>query len=159
MKLVYLDRNNQVVCIGDSYGCKNYIKQLYSVNINDLECREFPSEGKYVNYYEDYEVVQIRGTDIFLTLGQVKMMKRECMEDIRGIKLIQEELNNLSTLNYIFNDKMINELNYMRDYMDEVYKVYTRYNTHNLFENLDIDVLHSMYKQERENKGLPIVYL
>ena len=86
MKLVYLDRNNQVVCIGDSYGCKNYIKQLYSVNINDLECREFPSEGKYVDYYEDYEVVQIRGTDIFLTLGQVKMKKRECMEDIRGIK-------------------------------------------------------------------------
>ena len=159
MKLIYLDRNNHVVCIGDSYGCRNYIKQLYSININDLDCQEFNPEGKYSIYYEDYEVVQVRGTNIFLTLGQVKLMKKECMEDISGIKLIQKELENLSTLKYIFDDRMINELNYIRNYMDEVYAVYTKHNTQNLFENLDIDVLHSMYKQERENKGLPIVYL
>jgi hypothetical protein len=29
----------------------------------------------------------------------------------------------------------------------------------NVFVNLDIDALHSAYQMERENKGLPIIFI
>ena len=43
--------------------------------------------------------------------------------------------------------------------MDNVYKAFVQYNSHSLFENLDIDSLHQMQFTDRENKGLPTMYL
>lgn len=158
-KRIYLDKNNNVICWGDVYGCNNYIKQLYSYPIESLYYEEYSPESKYSYFYEDYEVVQVRGVNIFLTLGQVKMMKKLCAEEIRGITLVKKELDMLSRMDNVFDDDMLENLVNMEKYMDEVYRVYTQYNTNNLFENLDMDALHSMYQTERENKGLPVVYI
>jgi hypothetical protein len=43
--------------------------------------------------------------------------------------------------------------------MEELSVIHTKYNAENLFTNLDIDALHSSYQMERENKGLPIVFI
>ena len=56
-------------------------------------------------------------------------------------------------------DDIISELNYMKDFMKRLFNIYTKYNVNNLFDNLDIDALHSAYQMERENKGLPVIFI
>ena len=47
----------------------------------------------------------------------------------------------------------------MKDYMKRLINIYSKYNMENLFVNLDIDALHSAYQMERENKGLPVIFI
>ena len=158
-KVIYLDSNNQVICWGDMYGCDNYIKQLYSYSIEDLHYEEYLFDSRYSYFYEDYEVVQVRGIGIFLTLGQVSLMKDAYSEELRGINLIKQELDKLSRMDHVFSDEILDNLIDIERYMDIVYKEYMNYNSRNLFEDLDFDALHQMQLTDRENKGLPIFYL
>jgi hypothetical protein len=63
------------------------------------------------------------------------------------------------TLKDVYNQSIIDELSYMKSFMEELSAIHTKYNAENLFTNLDIDALHSSYQMERENKGLPIVFI
>ena len=158
-KIIYVDRFNNVICWGDSYGCDNYIKQLNSFTKESLYFEEYNFDSNYSYLYEDYEVVQIRGTEIFLTLGQVDLMRNAYSDELRGINLIKSELDNLLKMDDVFDSDMLDNIYDITNYMDEVYKIYVQYNSHNLFENLDIDSLHQMQLTDRENKGLPTMYI
>ena len=158
-KIIYLDCNNNVVCWGDIMTCKRYINQMYMMSLNDLIVEDYSTSERYSSFYEDYEVYNVRGTDVYLTLGEIKMLKDGCQEETRGIKYIEKELEHLTELTDVFNSDVICELNYMKNYMNKLFNIYTKYNMENLFVNLDIDALHSAYQMERENKGLPIVFM
>ena len=158
-KMIYLDRFNNVICWGDYYGCENYIKQMYSFTKESIHFEEYVVDSKYSYLYEDYEVVQIRGTGLFLTLGQVDLMRNAYSDELRGINSIKNELDNLMRMDNVFESDMLDNLYEIHKYMDEVYKTYIQYNSQNLFENLDIDVLHQMQFTDRENKGLPTMYI
>lgn len=158
-KVIYLDINNNVICWGDVISCKKYINQMYSISLEDLIVEDYSTCQRYSSFYEDYEVYNVRGTDVYLTLGEVKMLKNGCQEETRGIKYIENELEHLIELNDIFTNDIISELSYMKDYMNKLFNIYTKYNMENLFVNLDIDALHSAYQMERENKGLPVVFI
>ena len=157
--VIYLDKNDNVICWGDSIGCKKYINQMYNLSLDNLKFEDYSTETPYSYLYEDYEVVNVKFTDIYLILGEVKMLREGCLDETRGIKYIQKELEYLSSLTNVFDSEMLSELNYMKDYMDKVYKVHAKYNSDNLFTNIDLDGLHSAYQMERENKGLPIVFI
>lgn len=158
-KVIYLDKNNTVVCWGDSITCKNYINQMYSNSIEDLIVEDYSTCERYSSFYEDYEVFNVRGTNVYLTLGEIKMLKEGCQEETRGIKYIEKELEHLTELTDVFNSDIISELHYMKDYMKRLINIYSKYNMENLFVNLDIDALHSAYQMERENKGLPVIFI
>lgn len=158
-KVIYTTKSNQVVCWGDLQGCKNYINQMYDLPLDELKREEYFTTEKYSSFYEDYEVVKVNGVNIYLTIGQVKMIRDNCQEETKGIKYIEKELLSLSKLTDVFDSDMINELQYMSEYMSEVFYVHAKYNTNNLFENLDMDGLYSAYQMERENKGLPIIFI
>lgn len=158
-KVIYYDRSKQIICWGDMEGCRKYINQMYDISLDNLICEEYYTAERYSSFYEDYEVVKVNGTNVYLTLGQAKMLKDGCQEETRGIKYIEKELENLTELTDVFDEEMINELNYMKEYMQKVYRVHARYNALNLFDNLDMDGLHSAYQMERENKGLPTVFI
>ena len=155
--VICLDKYNQVICWGTMSMCDSYINQLYSITTNDITYEPYSVSDRNSSFYEDYEVYNIQGTNTFLTLGEIKMIREGCQEETRGIKYIQGELDNLLTLTNVFNRTVIDELTYMRNFMDEVFNIHAKYNMNNAFVNLDVDALHSSYQYERENQGLPIV--
>ena len=156
---ICLDKSNNVVCWGTMSMCDSYINQLYSITTNDITYENYSISDRNSSFYEDYEVYNIRGTNTFLTLGQIKMVREGCQEETKGIKYIQEELDNLINQNHIFNNSVIDELKYMRSFMDDLFSMYAKHNMTNVFKNLDIDALHFSYQYERENQGLPIVFI
>ena len=158
-KIIYLDKSNQVICWGDAIICKKYINQMYSISSNILHYEEYDVSGRYSSFYEDYEVYNIQGTDVYLTLGEIKMIRDGCQEETSNIKFIENELEHLMTLTHVYSNSIIEELTYMRDFMKKLYNIHAKYNMENVFTNLDIDALHHAYQTERENKGLPIVYI
>ena len=153
------DRNNQILCWGSMSMCDNYINQFYGLNEKGINYHEYSNSEYYSSFYEDYEVHYINGTNVYLTLGEIKMVREGCQDETRGIKYIQSELEHLSTLTSIYNNSIIEELLYMKDFMKEIFNIHAKYNMDNAFKNLDIDALHSSYQIERENKGLPIVFI
>ena len=159
MMVMYITNSNQVVCWGNDDMCKEYINQRYSINSGNMYYLEYDMDNKHSYLYEDYEVYNIRNTDIYLTLGEIKMIKNGCIEETKGIKYIEEELEHLMNQRHIFSDDVIDELRYMRNYMNKLFNIYANYNTENLFMNLDLDALTSSYQMERENNGLPTVYI
>ena len=158
-KIIYLDRFDNVICWGDYYGCENYINQLNSFTKDSLHFEEYNIDSGYSYLYEDYEVVQVRGLNLFLTLGQVDLMRNAYTDELRGINLVKQELDNLLKMDDVFDSDMLDNIYEIVKYMDKVHKAYIQYNSHNLFENLDIDSLHQMQFTDRENKGLPTMYL
>jgi hypothetical protein len=158
-KIIYLDRFDNVICWGDYYGCENYIKQLHSITNDSLHYEEYNIDSGYSYLYEDYEVVQIRGLGLFLTVGQVELMKHAYSDELRGLNSIRQELDNLLKMDDVFDSDMLDNIYEITKYMENVYKAFVQYNSHNLFENLDIDSLHQMQFTDRENKGLPTMYL
>lgn len=157
--VIYLDKNNQVICWGDIISCNKYINQMYSVSEDILHYEEYNISNRYSSFYEDYEVFNIEGTDVYLTLGEVKMVREGCQEETRSIKYIENEIEHLMTLTDVYSNNIIEELSYMKDFMKKLYEIHSRYNMDNVFTNLDIDALHYAYQTERENQGLPIVYI
>lgn len=157
--VIYLDKNNQVICWGDIISCNKYINQMYSVSEDILHYEEYNISNRYSSFYEDYEVFNIEGTDVYLTLGEVKLVREGCQEETRSIKYIENEIEHLMTLTDVYNDNIIEELTYMKNFMKRLYEIHSRYNMDNVFTNLDIDALHYAYQTERENQGLPIVYI
>lgn len=157
--IICLDRNNQVLCWGDMYTVDKYINQLYSITSNEVRYDNYSISESYSCFYEDYEVYNVQGTGVYLTLGEIKMVKEGCLDEMRGIRYIKEELENLMTLKDVYNQAIMDELSYMKSFMEELSIIHTKYNAENLFTNLDIDALHSSYQMERENKGLPIVFI
>lgn len=157
--VIYLDKNNQVICWGDIISCNKYINQMYSVSEDILHYEEYNISNRYSSFYEDYEVFNIEGTDVYLTLGEVKMVREGCQEETRSIKYIENEIEHLMTLTDVYSNNIIEELSYMKDFMKRLYEIHSRYNMDNVFTNLDIDALHYAYQTERENQGLPIVYI
>lgn len=157
--VIYLDKNNQVICWGDIISCNKYINQMYSVSEDILHYEEYNISNRYSSFYEDYEVFNIEGTDVYLTLGEVKMIREGCQEETRSIKYIENEIEHLMTLTAVYSNSIIEELSYMKDFMKRLYEIHSRYNMDNVFTNLDIDALHYAYQTERENQGLPIVYI
>lgn len=157
--VIYLDKNNQVICWGDIISCNKYINQMYSVSEDILHYEEYNISNRYSSFYEDYEVFNIEGTDVYLTLGEVKLVREGCQEETRSIKYIENEIEHLMTLTDVYNDNIIEELTYMKNFMKKLYEIHSRYNMDNVFTNLDIDALHYAYQTERENQGLPIVYI
>ena len=156
---ICLDRNNQIICWGNMEMCDKYINQFYSLSEDMVRYEPYSNSEYYSNFYEDYEVYNITGTNVYLTLGEIKMVREGCQDETRGIKYIQSELEHLSTLTDVYNNSIIEELLYMKDFMNEIFKIHAKYNMENAFKNLDIDALHSSYQIERENKGLPIVFI
>lgn len=157
--VIYLDKNNQVICWGDMISCNKYINQMYSVSEDILHYEEYNISNRYSSFYEDYEVFNIEGTDVYLTLGEVKLVREGCQEETRNIKYIENEIEHLMTLTDVYSNNIIEELSYMKDFMKRLYEIHSRYNMDNVFTNLDIDALHYAYQTERENQGLPIVYI
>ena len=157
--VICLDRMDQVLCWGDMYLCEKYIEQLNSISIQEVTFKNYSINNNYSCYYEDYEVYNIEGTNVYLTLGEIDLIRNGCQDDMRGIRYIEEEINHLLTLNHIYNNSIMEELLYMKSFMQEIYQIRSRYNMDNVFDNLDIDALHSSYQIERENKGLPIVFI
>ena len=158
-KIICLDSIGQIICWGDSITCKKYINQMYSLSLDDVYMQEYSTSESYSSFYEDYEVFSVRGTDIYLTLGEIKMLKDGCQEETKSIKFIENELEHLIELTEVFDNDIISELNYMKDFMKRLFNIYTKYNVNNLFDNLDIDALHTAYQMERENKGEPTVFI
>lgn len=158
-KVIYLDKSDQVICWGDITTCKNYINQMYNISLDNLIFEDYSMDSKYSSFYEDYEVVNVRDTNIYLTLGQVKLLRNGCQEETRGIKFIEKEIESLIQRTEVFDQDIIGELHFMKQFMSKIYNIYAKYNMENLFENLDLDALHTAYQMERENKGLPIVFI
>ena len=154
-----LDNNNQILCWGDVNACEKYIRQLSHVNLNNVIYENYSDCSINSSYYEDYELFNIQNTDLYLTLGEIKMIKDGCQEETRSIKFIEKELEHLSTLNNVYNKDIIEELNYMKNFMRELYDIHARYNMDNVFVNLDVEALHFSYQFERENKGLPTIFI
>lgn len=158
--IICLDKNNQVICWGNSIDiCNKYINQIYSINIDNVIYDNYSTEMRYSCFYEDYEVFNVQGTNVYLTLGEIKMLREGCQEETKGIKFIEKELEHLTSLTNVYNKSIIDELLYMKSFMKELFNIHAKYNMDNLFTNLDIDALHSSYQMERENKGLPIVFI
>jgi hypothetical protein len=157
--VICLDKYNNVICWGDMFMCKKYVNQLYSISLDEVVYEQYSIHGRYSCYYEDYEVFSIEGTGVYLTLGEIDMIRGGCAEETKSIKYIQEELEYLSSLTNIYNNSIIEELLYMKDFMKELYDLHSRHNADTVFTNLDIDALHSSYQMERENKGLPVVFM
>lgn len=158
-KVIYLDKSNQVICWGDITSCKKYINQMYNISLDSLIFEDYSIDSKYSSFYEDYEVLNVRNTDIYLILGQVKMLRNGCQEETRGIKFVEKEIDSLIQRTEVFNQDIIGELQFIKQFMDKIYNIYAKYNMENLFENLDLDALHTAYQMERENKGLPIIFI
>ena len=154
-----LDNNNQILCWGDINACEKYIRQLSHVNLNNVVYENYSNCSINSSYYEDYELFNIQNTDLYLTLGEIKMIKDGCQEETRNIKFIEKELEHLSTLNNVYNKDIIEELNYMKNFMRELYEIHARYNMDNVFVNLDVEALHFSYQFERENQGLPTIFI
>lgn len=157
--IICLDKNEQVICWGDMYSCEKYINQMYSLSLNNIIYDNYSTCSNYSSFYEDYEVFNVQGTGIYLTLGEIKMVREGCQSETNGIKFIQEELDHLLTLTDVYNKSIIDELLYFRNFMSELFDIHAKYNMENVFTNLDIDALHSAYQMERENKGLPTVFI
>jgi hypothetical protein len=87
------------------------------------------------------------------------MVREGCQEETQGIKFIQNEIDHLISLTDVYSKSIIEELKYMKNFMGELFNIHARYNMENVFVNLDIDALHSAYQMERENKGLPIIFI
>lgn len=158
-KIICLDKNNQVICWGDMYICEKYINQLYSISLDDVIYDNYSISNSYSSFYEDYETFNVQGTNVYLTLGEIKMVREGCQEETRGIKFIQNEIDHLISLTDVYSKSIIEELKYMKNFMGELFNIHARYNMENVFVNLDIDALHSAYQMERENKGLPIIFI
>lgn len=156
--VICTDRNNQILCWGSMSMCDSYINQFYGLN-DSVHYYDYSNSEYYSSFYEDYEVHYITGTNVYLTLGEIKMVREGCQDETRGIKYIESELEHLSTLTDVYNNSIIEELLYMKDFMKEIFNIHAKYNMENAFKNLDIDALHSSYQIERENKGLPIVFI
>lgn len=153
------DRNNQVICWGDMLTCEKYISQMYSISLDNVIYDNYSTCSNYSSFYEDYEVYNVQGTNIYLTLGEIKMVREGCQDETSGIKFIQSELDHLLTLTNVYNKSIIEELTYFRKFMEELFDIHAKYNMENVFTNLDIDALHSAYQMERENKGLPTIFI
>ncbi len=156
--VMYITNGNQIICWGNKDACDNYINQRCSINDN-LYYLDYNTENEHSYLYEDYEVFNIKNTDIYLTLGEIKMIRNGCIEETKGIKYIEEELGHLINQHHIFSSDVIDELRYMKNYMNKLFNIYANYNTENLFMNLDLDALTSSYQIERENNGLPVVFI
>ena len=157
--VICLDKAGQVICWGTMSMCDNYINQLYSITTDDITYKPYSVSDRNSSFYEDYEVYNIQGTNTFLTLGEIKMVREGCQEETKGIKFIQDELDNLLNLTDVYNPSIIEELKYFRSFMDELFSIHAKYNMDNVFTNLDVDALHSSYQYERENQGLPVVLM
>lgn len=157
--IICLDKNEQVICWGDINSCEKYINQMYSLSLDNVIYDNYSTCNNYSSFYEDYEVFNVQGTSIYLTLGEIKMVREGCQSETNGIKYIQEELDHLLTLTDVYNKSIIEELLYFKNFMNELFDIHAKYNMENVFTNLDIDALHSAYQMERENKGLPIVFI
>lgn len=155
--VMYLNNYNQIICWGDITSCKRYINQMYDISLEKLHLIDYSTNEYYSSQYEDYEVVNIRGTDLYLTLGEVKMMRQSCQEESQGIRFIEKELENLIKLD--FSDEIINELIYMKDFMKDLYGIHAKQISNSLFDNLDLDSIRMSYQIERENKGLPVIFI
>ena len=107
--VIYLDKNNQVICWGDIISCNKYINQMYSVSEDILHYEEYNISNRYSSFYEDYEVFNIEGTDVYLTLGEVKMVREGCQEETRSIKYIENEIEHLMTLTDVYSNNIIEE--------------------------------------------------
>ena len=156
---ICLDRNNQIICWGDMNSCERYINQMYSMSLDNVIYDNYSTCSNYNNYYEDYEVFNVQGTNVYLTLGEIKMVRDGCQDETNGIRFIQNELDHLLTLTNVYNKSIIEELAYFRNFMSELFNIHAKYNKENVFTNLDIDALHSAYQMERENKGLPTIFI
>ena len=75
------------------------------------------------------------------------------------MRYIKEELEQLKALTNIFNKSVIEEIEYFEEFMDDIYNILARYNSNNLFTNLDVDALRISHQIERENTGLPIIFI
>ena len=157
--VICLDKNEQIICWGSMIDCDNYINQMYSISLDNIKYDYYSVSENYSSFYEDYEVFNIQGTNVYLTLGEIKMVREGCQSETSGIKFIQGELDHLITLTDVYNKSIIDELIYMRSFMDEIFNIHAKYNMENVFTNLDIDALHFAYQMERENKGLPTMFV
>ena len=92
-------------------------------------------------------------------MGEIKLVREGCQDETRGIKYIQEELNNLLSKSDVFSKAILDELYYFRNFMDEILEIHAKYNMNNIFINLDIDALHSAHQMDRENQGLPTIFI
>lgn len=157
--IICLDKNNQIICWGDMFVCSKYINQSSVISEENVIYEEYSISDRYSYLYEDYEVFNVEGTNVYLTLGEIKLIRSGCQEEIKGVRYIKDELQQLKALTDIFNKSIIEEIEYFEDFMDDIYNMIAKYNSNNLFINLDIDALRLNHQIERENMGLPIVFI
>lgn len=157
--VICLDNFNHILCWGTMDMCEKYVDQFYSISIDEVTFYNYSQCNAYEWCYEDYEVYNIQGTNVYLTLGEIDMVRNGCQEETSGIKFIQEELERLSTLTNIYSNSIIEELKYMQNFMKELFEIHSRYNADTVFTNLDVEALHHAFETQRENAGLPVMFI
>lgn len=154
---IVVNKNNQVICLGNHVACKGYISQLYNESEDSLD---FIHYDKDHFMYDDYNLYRIKtkNANIYLTKGEISLMENSCRDEQSSVKLIEDELIKLIETNNIFSYETIDEMKRMLEFIPVIKREHAKYLSNSLFDNLDLDGLNSAYRMERENKGLPTVY-
>lgn len=154
-KVIGLVNRDKVVCVGNMRSCENYINQLYSINVRNVNFMEFDGNDSY----DDYEVVYIPEEKIYMLMGSIKLLQNSCKEEQSTIKYMEDEIEKLKG-SEIFKDhtELLSEMDYVKEVLNKMSKIQNKYINENVFYNLDLDGLHSAFIYERENKGEPICY-
>lgn len=158
--VICTDRNNHIVCLGDKEMCDNYINQLYFLSTENVIYEEYSLDNKFSYLYEDYEVYRIiDSNNVYLTLGEIKLLGKNCSEELQRIKFISDELDHLIESKEVFDSDIIDELEYMKDFMKRLYQIRNKFNEDNVVNNLCIDGIRGVHQEHRQNKGLPIEFI
>lgn len=146
-----VDKLGYVYCIGSKEYCEKYLTQ-YSEDDIFKRIQLIPFHDKE-NLYQDYEIIKIRETNVYLTLEEINMLQNDCKEEMNGIKFVEDEIIKLSKRDDVFDDYMVTQFESMRSMLKEAKLQYKNYISKHLFDNLDIESLNMAVRTKRENKG------
>lgn len=146
-----VDKLGYVYCIGSKEYCESYLSQYSDDNVLDRIQLILFNDNE--NIYQDYEIIKIRETNVYLTLDEINMLQRDCKEEMNGIKFIEDELDRLSKRDEVFDDEMLFQFKNMQDMLKEAKRQYKNYIGKHLFDNLDIESLNLAVRTRRENQG------
>lgn len=158
--IICLDSNLEIICLGEKEMCESYIKQLRLVSIDNVYYETYDINNKFNYLYEDYEVFRIiDSNNVYLTLGEIKLLGKSCSEELQRIKFISDELDYLIETKEVYNSDIINELKHMKEFMKELYQIRNKYNEEKVIEDLDLNTFHIIHQEKRRNNGLPTEFI
>lgn len=158
-KIIALVNREKIVCIGNNIRiCESYINQLYGINTNSVYFMKFNYDN-LIHDYDDYEIMYVPEENVYLTVGEINLLKNSCKEEQGSIYYMKDEISKLMESEiFKYDENLLSEMEYIQTVLDKMNKKQNKYINENLFYNLDMDALHSAFILERENKGLPILF-